>query len=317
MREKNIKITLGVVVPCYNEEEVLPETLKRLTKLLANLVSSGRISEVSRIWFVDDGSRDRTWQLIESFSRDGLPVRGIKLSRNRGHQNALLAGLFTAEGDALVSIDVDLQDDINAIKSMVDHFRAGAEIVLGVRNSRPTDSFFKKYSAEAYYHLLSWCNVDLVFNHADYRLLGRRALDTLKEYSEVNLFLRGLVPQLGFRTEIVEYSRAERFAGESKYPITKMLEFAWDGITSFSTTPLRWITWLGFSVTSVAFALGLWALWAALIYNTALPGWMSTVLPVYFMGGVQLVATGVIGEYVAKTYMETKHRPRYVIDKTI
>lgn len=317
MREKDIKITLGVVVPCYNEEDVLPETVRRLTKLLADLVSRGRISEVSRIWFVDDGSRDRTWQLIESYSRDGLPVCGIKLSRNRGHQNALLAGLFTAEGDAVVSIDADLQDDINAIEAMVDHFHAGAEIVLGVRHSRTTDSLFKRYSAEAYYRLLTWCNVDVVFNHADYRLLGRRALETLKEYSEVNLFLRGLVPILGFKTEIVEYSRAERVAGESKYPIRKMIAFAWDGITSFSTTPLRCITWLGFSVASVAFALGLWALWAALINHTVLPGWSSTVLPVYFMGGVQLVATGVIGEYVAKTYMETKRRPRYIIDKII
>jgi glycosyltransferase involved in cell wall biosynthesis len=255
--------------------------------------------------------------LIESYSREGLPVRGIKLSRNCGHLNALLAGLFTAEGDAVVSIDADLQDDINTIKSMVEHFYAGAEIVLGVRNSRTTDSLFKKYSAEVYYRLLALCDVEVVFNHADYRLLGRRALDTLKDYSEVNLFLRGLVPQLGFKTEIVEYSRAERFAGESKYPIHKMLALAWDGITSFSTTPLRWITWLGFTVATVSFALGLWALWAALIRHEGVPGWASTVLPVYFLGGVQLVATGVIGEYVAKTYIETKRRPRYVIDKII
>lgn len=311
------RVTLGIVVPCYNEEEVLPETVKQLTQLLNRMVSNGHVSEASRLWFVDDGSQDRTWELIENYSRCGYPICGIKLSRNSGHQKALLAGLLRADGDALVSIDADLQDDIQAIEAMVDHFRSGAEIVLGVRSSRVSDSFFKRFTAEAFYKLLTWCNVEVVFNNADYRLLGRRALDALKEYSEVNLFLRGLIPKLGFKTEVVKYARSERFAGESKYPLRKMLGLAWDGITSFSTTPLRWITVLGLMVAFLSFAIGLWALWVALILQKAIPGWASTVIPIYFLGGVQFVATGIIGEYIAKVYMETKRRPRYVIEKII
>lgn len=309
---------VDVVVPCFNEEAVIEASASVLVQKLRSLVQSGLVAKESAILFVDDGSQDHTWALIERLAQEEAgQIRGIKLSRNRGHQNALLAGLFTSTADAVISIDADLQDDVGAIEKMIEAHYAGAEIVLGVRSSRTTDSFFKRTTAEAYYYLLAWCNVEVVFNHADYRLLGRQALDTLKEFPEVNLFLRGLIPQLGFNTKVVEYARVERFAGESKYPLRKMLSLAWDGITSFSNIPLRWVTTLGFAVASFAFALGLWVLWVALIRQEGLPGWASTVLPVYFLGGAQLVAIGIIGEYVAKAYMETKRRPRYVIEKII
>ena len=307
---------LSLVIPCYNEEEVLPETTRRLGALLQDLVARGKIGPESYVYLVDDGSRDRTWSIIESATREHTFVRGIKLSRNRGHQNALLAGLFSAEGDAVISIDADLQDDLGAIESMVDAYDAGSDIVYGVRKGRTADTFSKRLTAEGYYKLLHFMGVEAVFNHADYRLMSRRAIDTLREFKEVNLFLRGIIPQLGFTTSVVYYDRAKRFTGESKYPLRKMLAFAWQGITSFSAVPLHLITTLGVLVSLGSFAVTLWALWIRLFSLEAVPGWASTVLPIYFLGGIQLLCIGIIGEYLAKIYMETKGRPRYLIEKT-
>ncbi|MCL8137856.1 glycosyltransferase family 2 protein [Enterobacter roggenkampii] len=307
--------TLGIVIPCFNEEAVLRETASRLIPLLVQMRNENLISEQSAIFFVDDGSRDKTWNLIEDLSAEFADICGIKLSRNQGHQNALLCGLMTAPGDILVSVDADLQDDLDVIPEMVRHYRRGCEIVYGVRRRRDTDTFFKRISAEGYYKLMAAMKVDIVFNHADYRLLSRRALDSLSEYNEVNLFLRGLVRLLGYKSEIVEYDRAERFAGESKYPLRKMLSFAWQGVTSFSTTPLRLITTVGIVVSFLSVAMGLWGLGTALLTEKALPGWTSTVVPMYFLGGVQLLSLGIIGEYVAKIYLETKGRPRFHVDE--
>lgn len=307
--------TIGLVIPCYNEEEVLRETTARLIPLLDRMRAEGLISEQSAIFYVDDGSRDRTWVLIEELSSLHPEVCGIKLSRNRGHQNALFCGLMTAPGDALISVDADLQDDLEVIPQMIRHYQEGCEIVYGVRNRRDTDNFFKRFTAEGYYRLMAAMKVDVVFNHADYRLLSRRALDSLSEYGEVNLFLRGLVRLLGYQSAIVEYARAERFAGESKYPLRKMLSFAWQGITSFSTYPLRLITAMGFLISIFSLGLAIWALVVRLFLHNAFPGWTSTVVPMYFLGGVQLLSLGVIGEYVAKIYTESKGRPRFHVDR--
>lgn len=310
-------VALGLVVPCYNEEEVLPETAARLAKLLADLIGRGLLADSSRAYFVDDGSRDKTWRLIEALAAENPMLKGIKLSRNRGHQNALLAGLLTAEGEALISIDADLQDDLGAIEKMLLAYAAGYDIVYGVRRSRDTDTAFKRLTARGYYHLIHAMGVDIVFDHADYRLMSRQALEALRGFSEVNLFLRGIIPQLGYRFTVVYYDRAERFAGESKYPLRKMLAFAWQGITSFSATPLRLITGLGFVVSFGSFIVTLWGLWVRFFTDQALPGWASTVLPIYFLGGIQLLCLGIIGEYLAKIYLETKRRPRFVIEKII
>jgi len=307
--------TLGIVIPCFNEEIVLRETTSRLMPLLDQMRNEGLISGESAIFYVDDGSRDKTWDLIEDLSREFVEVCGIKLSCNRGHQNALLCGLMTAPGDILISVDADLQDDLNVIPEMVRHYRRGCEIVYGVRKRRDTDTVFKRISAEGYYRLMSAMHVDIVFNHADYRLISRRALESLSEYKEVNLFLRGLVRLLGYKSEIVEYDRAERFAGESKYPLTKMLSFAWQGVSSFSTTPLRLITAVGIIISILSVATGFWALGTALLTEKALPGWTSTVVPMYFLGGVQLLSLGIIGEYIAKIYLESKGRPRFHVDE--
>lgn len=306
---------LGLVIPCFNEEEVLGETSARLISLLTRMRDEGLIHDRSAIFYVDDGSRDGTWALIKELSAAHKEICGIKLSCNRGHQNALLCGLMTAPGDMIISVDADLQDDLEVIPNMVRHYREGCEIVYGVRKRRDTDTFFKRISAEGYYKLMAAMKIDIVFNHADYRLLSRRALDALSEYREVNLFLRGLVRQLGYQSAIVAYDRAERFAGESKYPLRKMISFAWQGITSFSTAPLRLITTMGFFVSLISGGLGLWGLVTSLILNHALPGWTSTVVPMYFLGGIQLLSLGVIGEYVAKIYIESKGRPRFHIDK--
>ncbi|MGB8931639.1 MAG: glycosyltransferase family 2 protein [Anaeromyxobacteraceae bacterium] len=310
-------VELAVVVPCFNEGAVLPETVERLAALRASLVAEGLAAGTSTVWFVDDGSRDETWHLVEEAARIFPWVHGVKLSRNRGHQNALLAGLQSVEAEATVTVDADLQDDLGAIREMLLRFLAGAEVVYGVRRARTSDSWFKRVTAEGYYRLLARLGVDVVFNHADYRLLGRRAVAALREYREVNLFLRGIVPQLGFRAERVLYDRAGRFAGESKYPLRKMLSFAWDGVTSFSAVPLRWITALGFVVSACAFAIGTWAIVVRLADIGAVPGWTSTVVPVAFLGGIQLLSIGVIGEYVGKIYGETKRRPRFVVEKRI
>jgi glycosyltransferase involved in cell wall biosynthesis len=307
---------LSIVVPCFNEESVLPETASRLKVLLSRLVADNRVAASSEIYFVDDGSKDSTWPLIEQLAVENPLFKGIKLSRNFGHQIAVLAGLMTVPGDAVITVDADLQDDLAAIESMLEAYSAGCEIVYGVRNLRKRDKFFKRFSAEMYYRCLSMLGVEIVFNHADYRLMGRKAISALSQYDEVNLFLRGLIPQLGFKTDTVYYERRERFAGESKYPFGKMLALAWNGITSFSAAPLRFITGIGFFIALVSFVLAVWAICIRLFGHTAVPGWASSVVPLYLMGGLQLFAIGLLGEYLAKTYLETKRRPRFFIEKT-
>jgi glycosyltransferase involved in cell wall biosynthesis len=310
-------IRLAIVVPCYNEEAVLPETARQLLALLADLQIQGMVSADSAVYFVDDGSRDATWRLIETLAAAGPQVRGIKLSRNCGHQNALMAGLFSVPGDTVISIDADLQDDPEAMRAMLAAHQAGADVVYGVRRRRDADTSFKRMSAQAYYGLLARLGVEIVFNHADYRLLSRRALDALAQYGERNMFLRGIVPQLGFNSAVVYFDRAERFAGESKYPFRKMLAFALEGVTSFSVAPLRAITLFGVGVSMLSLAGACWALWEKVVNNQGVPGWASTMVPLFFLGGVQLLSLGVIGEYVAKIYMETKGRPRYIIEREI
>jgi glycosyltransferase involved in cell wall biosynthesis len=308
---------LAIVVPCYNEEEVLPETSKRLGLLLDDLIERGLADAGSAVYFVDDGSRDRTWELVAALAASDRRMHGIKLSRNRGHQNALLAGLFNAPGDVLVSVDADLQDDLGVIAEMLTRYREGAEVVYGVRRARTTDTAFKRGSAEAYYRLLKTMGVDIVFNHADYRLMTRRVIDCLSQYTEVNLFLRGIVPQIGFRSATVYYERAERYAGESKYPLKKMLAFAMDGITSFSVVPLRFLAALGLLFCGMSFLMVVWVVYGTLVLHNTVPGWASSVIPIYFLGGVQLLGLGILGEYVAKIYLETKRRPRFIVETTV
>ena len=307
--------TLALVVPCYNEEEVLPKTKGELQKLLDRLRQKGLVNQESFICFVDDGSSDRTWELIEKFSKEPS-VKGLKLSRNCGHQNALLAGLFYVEGvcDAAVSLDADLQDDISVVEQMCEKFLQGYEIVYGVRKRRDTDTFFKRTSAEGFYKLMRFMGVEIVENHADFRLMSKRSLKWLKEFEEVNLFLRGIIPLLGLKSDVVYYDRKERFAGESKYPLKKMLAFAWDGITSFSVAPLRFITVLGGVVLVLSLILSIWAL-AAKLSGAAVSGWTSMMLIVLFLGGVQMLSIGIIGEYIGKIYKETKRRPRFFVEK--
>ncbi|MFG6439510.1 glycosyltransferase family 2 protein [Roseateles sp. LKC17W] len=310
-------IKLAIIVPCYNEEEVLPETNRRLLEVLTRLQDRGAVTPDSAIHYVDDGSRDKTWPLIEALSKGDGRVHGIKLSRNRGHQAALMSGLLTVPGDALVSIDADLQDDVTVIEKMVDEHAAGAEVVYGVRDSRATDTVFKRNTALAYYGLMRKMGVDLVHNHADFRLMGRRAVEALREYGETNMFLRGIVPLVGYRAATVRYDRAERFAGESKYPLRKMLTFALEGITSFSVVPLRLITLLGLVISVASFLMILFVVYVTLVLQAVVPGWASTVVPIYFLGGIQMLSMGVLGEYVAKIYLETKRRPRFFIEATV
>jgi polyisoprenyl-phosphate glycosyltransferase len=308
--------TLAIVIPCYNEQEVLPETLRRLRLLLARLVDEGRVSADSRVWLVDDGSRDRTWALIRQASEapDAFCC-GLKLSRNRGHQIALLAGLLQAEGDVSISIDADLQDDLEVMVQMLERHAGGDDIVYGVRSSRSVDTTFKRLTAEGYYRLLDRLGVEVIFNHADYRLMSRRAIEALRACPESNIFLRGLIPQLGYPSSIVEYERQERFAGESKYPLRKMLALAWQGVTSFSAVPLRAITSLGLLVSVLSLAMGFWALGVRLFTTDAVPGWASIVIPLFLISGVQLLSLGIIGEYIAKVFVETKRRPLFFIDE--
>ena len=310
-------IHLNLVVPCYNEEAVLQETSRQLLALLDNLQTARIASSDSGVVFVDDGSRDNTWQMIEALSRADPRVHGIKLSRNRGHQNALLAGLLSARGEVLVSLDADLQDDIGAIPRMLDAYQGGADIVYGVRARRDTDSFFKRFTARAYYALLHRFGVDIVADHADFRLMSRRSLDALEGFREVNLFLRGIIPMLGFRTAIVHYDRLSRFAGESKYPLFRMMALAFDGIFAFSTVPLKWITMIGITLSLASIGFGLWALFVRLATDLAVPGWASTVIPMYFLGGLQLMALGIIGGYLSRIYSEAKQRPRFIIEKSV
>jgi len=308
---------LGIVVPCFNEEEVLPETARRLTELLQTMMSAGQVAAGSQVVFVDDGSRDQTWTLIEQLASTDARVGGIKLSRNRGHQNALLAGLYTCDADVLLSVDADLQDDIQVIPEMIQAYARGAQIVYGVRNDRSSDGFFKRASAQGFYRILNALGAESVYNHADFRLLSRRAVEALKSFREVNLFLRGMVPLIGFKSAIVYYTRTERFAGESKYPLGKMIALALDAVTSFSVAPLRFITGIGFLVFLLSVMMGVWTLWVKLFTSHAVPGWASTLLPVYFLGGIQILCIGIIGEYLGKVYQETKGRPRYIIEKHV
>ena len=311
-------VHLNLVVPCYNEELALPETSRQLLALLDRMQAGGMADAQSSVTFVDDGSTDRTWQLIEDLHRSDARVHGIKLSRNRGHQNALLAGLLSAQGEVLISLDADLQDDIEAIPRMLQvHQQDGVDIVYGVRARRDTDTPFKRCTARGYYSLLRRFGVDVVPDHADFRLMSRRALDALRNFREVNLFLRGIIPLLGFRTAIVTYDRLSRLAGESKYPLLKMVRLALEGIFSFSTVPLQWITVMGaaFAIASIGF--GLWALAVKLFTDLAVPGWASIVVPMYFLGGLQLLALGIIGGYLSRIYSESKQRPRFIIEKSI
>ena len=315
---------LCVVVPCYNEEEVLPETCRRLAAKLTALVAVGTISPASRVLFVDDGSRDRTWELIcqahdnpTAFDAKCEPgmLGGIRFAHNQGHQNALYAGLMEAlrRGfDAAVSLDADLQDDIDAIDEMVAKHLAGAEIVYGVRDSRETDTAFKRTTALAFYRVMAMLGVETVSNHADYRLMGRRALSALSQYQEVNLFLRGIVPALGFKTDAVYYARAERFAGESKYPLGKMISFALEGITSFSVKPIRWVTVLGLISLLVSAGMLVYTL-VSVIQGHVVAGWSSLMISIWLVGGLTMVSLGIVGEYVGRIYLESKHRPRYII----
>lgn len=310
-------MNLGIVVPCYNEEEVLPETARRLLALHSRLTSTGQIKAESKIFFVDDGSKDRTWSIIEKLSRRHPCIAGIKLARNCGHQHALLAGLFTAEGDALVSIDADLQDDVRVIEKMVTDFHHGVDIVFGVRKHRDSDSFLKRATAQTFYRLMNLLGAESIYNHADYRLMSRRAIEELMQFKEVNLFLRGLVPLIGLKSSVVYYDRSERFAGESKYPFKKMIALALDAITSFSIVPLRLITLAGFLVFLATIIIMLWVFYVRFFTLQAIPGWASTVLPIYFISGIQILCIGVIGEYLGKIYGEVKQRPRYIIEKQV
>lgn len=307
---------LMVVIPCYNEEEVLPETSRRLVEKMASLVDKGLITPDSRVLLVNDGSRDRTWEMIARLHQENPLFEGVKLSRNRGHQNALLAGLMTARHrcDISISMDADLQDDMDAMDRFIEKYNEGCDVVYGVRNRRDTDTFFKRETALMFYRLMKSLGVDITYNHADYRLMSNRALNALAQFGEVNLFLRGLAPLVGFQSDVVTYDRSERFAGESKYPFKKMLAFAIDGITSFSVKPLRLITAVGMGVFVASLIMLLYAL-ISWISGHTVAGWTSTLASIWMIGGIQLLSLGIIGEYVGKIYHETKHRPRFIIER--
>lgn len=316
MNEKN---TLYIVVPCYKEEAVLPETSRRLREKMKQLISEGKINRNSRVMFVNDGSQDETWPIIRRLYEEEPDLfSGVNLSRNRGHQNALLAGLLTAVNfaDMIVSMDADLQDDINAVDAMVDAYHEGYEIVYGVRSKRETDTFFKRFTAEGFYKVMRALGVDIVFNHADYRLMSRRAVEGLAEFTEVNLFLRGIVPQIGYRWTTVTYERAERFAGESKYPLKKMLAFAADGITSFSVKPIRLVFSCGVFVFLISLVMFIYALIVKAMGHST-NGWASLMSSIWMLGGIQLLGLGIVGEYIGKIYNETKRRPRYIIESVL
>ncbi|MDD5803181.1 MAG: glycosyltransferase family 2 protein [Clostridia bacterium] len=312
---RNIPV-LYIVIPCYNEESVLPITSSMFLDKIKELVSKGKITDDRRILFVNDGSKDKTWEIIRELAKRDPHYIGICQSRNRGHQNAVLAGLMEAKDhcDITISIDCDGQDDINAMDKMVDAYLDGCEVVYGVRSKRDTDTFFKRFTAEGFYKLLNWMGVEVVFNHADYRLLSKRVLQEFANFKEVNIFLRGMVPLVGFKSTSVYYERHERLAGESHYPLQKMLALAFDGITSLSIKPIRMITTAGILIAFLSFIGVIWAVIGAFRGDTV-SGWASTVCIVCFMGGIQLLCLGVIGEYIGKIYLETKHRPRYIISE--
>lgn len=309
---------LYMVLPCYNEGEVLPETSKQLKEKIEDLIARNKISKKSKIMFVDDGSKDNTWELIQNLADNDNLFAGVKLSRNKGHQNALLAGLMTAreKADIVISMDADLQDDISVIEAMVDKNNEGYDVVYGVRSSRKKDSFFKRFTAQSFYKVMTFLGVDIVYNHADCRLMSKRALDGLEKFQEVNLFLRGIVPQIGYKSTVVCYERNKRFAGESKYPLKKMLSFAFDGITSFSIKPLRLILVLGVAILMISILIMIYSLIVKIMGHTV-DGWTFIVISIWFIGGLQMISIGVIGEYIGKIYNETKRRPRYIIETVI
>ena len=315
-REKNQ--ILYLVIPCYNEQEVLPETSRRLKEKMESLMDRNMISRDSKIMFVNDGSKDRTWEMIEELHDQDPLYQGVKLSRNRGHQNALLGGLMTAKeyADMVISLDADLQDDIDVIDQFVEKYYEGCDIVYGVRSARTTDTFFKRFTAEGFYKIINLMGGEVVFNHADYRLMSKRALNELANYKEVNLFLRGIGPMIGFKTDVVTYERHERLAGESKYPLKKMLALAVDGITSLSIKPIRFIVFLGFMIFMCSILMLIYSLVQHFLGNTSI-GWTSLIVSIWAIGGLQLLAIGVIGEYIGKIYLETKERPRYIIEKVL
>lgn len=309
---------LYVVIPCYNEEEVLHETTKRMKEKMKGLIKSKKISDKSRVMYVNDGSKDKTWEMIKEIHEKEDLFTGVTLSRNRGHQNALLGGLMTAKNyaDIVISMDADLQDDINAIDEMVQKYKDGNDIVYGVRSARKTDTFFKRVTAEGFYKFMKILGVDCVYNHADYRLTSKRVLEEFSNFKEVNLFLRGMFPLVGFKSDVVYYERNERFAGESKYPLKKMLNFAWDGITSFSVKPLRLICTLGFGILFVSIAIMIYALVQKILGNTV-SGWTFLTISIWLIGGIQMISIGIIGEYIGKMYSETKARPRFIISENL
>ena len=310
--------TIYAVVPCYNEEEVLPQSARILEQKWRTLMGTGVISPESRITFVDDGSKDATWRIISSLTEEPNSIfAGVKLAGNKGHQNALLCGLMSCKDhcDAAISMDADLQDDIDVVDKFIEEYNNGCGIVYGVRSDRTSDSFAKRFTAEGYYKILELLGVNIVFNHADYRLMSRAALDALSQYGETNLFLRGIIPELGFQTSIVEYARKERLAGESKYTLKKMLRLAWDGITSFSVRPLRMLSVMGVLAVLVAVVMGIYTLVSHFTGNTV-SGWSSLMISIWFLGGLNLVALGIVGEYIGKIYGEVKQRPRFIVEQT-
>ena len=306
---------LAIVVPCYNEQEVLPDSTQKLTGIIKGLAGEGIIDKDSFILFVDDGSRDETWKVIDSAVHENDCVQGLKLAGNVGHQNALLAGLMTVkdEVDAAISIDADLQDDIGMMRDMVLKFNDGCDIVYGVRSTRTTDTFFKRFTAESFYKLMKVMGAKSVYNHADYRLMSSRALDSLSQFKERNLFLRGIVPTIGYKSDCVYYERKERLAGESKYPVSKMMAFAFDGITSFSIKPMSFITGMGVFIILCAIVFAIYTFYR-IITGDVVRGWASTVLSIWFIGGLLLFSIGMVGQYVGKIYIEVKERPRYIVE---
>ena len=309
---------LYVVIPCYNEEEVLPETTKRMKEKITKLIKEKTISGKSKVMYVNDGSKDKTWEMIKDINKKEPLFTGVTLSRNRGHQNALLGGLMTAKNyaDVVISMDADLQDDINAIDGMLEKYKNGCDIVYGVRSARKTDTFFKRFTAEGFYKFMKVLGVDVVYNHADYRLTSKRVLEEFSNFKEVNLFLRGMFPLVGYKSDVVYYERSERFAGESKYPLKKMLNFAWDGITSFSVKPLRFICTIGFVILFISIVIMIYSLIQKIMGNTV-DGWTFLSISIWFIGGLQMISIGIIGEYIGKMYNETKQRPRYIISENL
>ncbi len=307
---------LYLAIPCYNEEEVLRDSAAKLLNKYNNMMAEGKITSDSKIVFIDDGSKDKTWSIISELHKENPVFQGIKLSRNRGHQNALLCGLITLKdkADAVISIDADLQDDINTFDDMVAKYEEGCDVVYGVRSKRETDTFFKRFTAEAFYKILNKMGAKVIFNHADFRLMSRRALEAFSQYKETNIFLRGMVPLIGYKSDVVTYERSERLLGESKYPLKKMLALAWEGITSMSIQPIRLITGLGAIVFAISIIMVIYSL-VSFFIGAAVSGWASILCSIWALGGLQLLAIGIIGEYIGKIYLESKHRPRFIVEE--